>query len=101
MRTRTLTGLTVALTTGGLASAAVGLHITHTLRPVLGGLALIAAAVPAATLASGQQATAITAEQAAAERAAGYRQGLMHAALGLLTPAPSTRVDGDDEKSDA
>jgi hypothetical protein len=30
---------------------------------------------------------------------AGYHDGLMHAALGLLDPAPSTRVDAADERT--
>lgn len=30
---------------------------------------------------------------------AGYRKGLMHAALGLLDPTPSTRVDAADERN--
>jgi hypothetical protein len=30
---------------------------------------------------------------------AGYRKGIQHAALGLLEPAPSTRVDAADERN--
>lgn len=92
MRTRTLTGLSVALAAAGLASAGIGMHVTHTLHPVIGGLALIVTAVIPASAAQAR-ATTLTAEQRAAERAAGYRQGLRHAALGLLEPTTSTRID--------
>jgi hypothetical protein len=96
MRTRTLTGLAAALTAGGIVTAVIGAHVTHTLPQVIGGLALATAAIPTALTAHGRQAAALTAAERAAERTAGYRQGLMHAALGLLDPTPSTRVDNDD-----
>jgi hypothetical protein len=98
MRTRTLTGLTAALAAGGLTSAAIGMHVTHTTLPVIGGLALILAAAPAAVAAHGHQAAAATEQQLAAEHTAGYRQGLTHAALGLLTTS-STRMDVTDERT--
>lgn len=101
MRTRTLTGLTVALTAGGLASAAVGMHVTGSDRAIAGGIILTTVALlPAIAAGSRHAATRVatlTAEQAAAERAAGYRQGLTHAAAGLLEP-DSTRVD-DTERT--
>lgn len=36
--------------------------------------------------------------QRAAAHAAGYRQGLQHAALGLLNPTISTRIDEGDHQ---
>ncbi|MFI0897706.1 hypothetical protein [Streptomyces sp. NPDC020983] len=95
MRTRTLTGLTAALTAGGLTSTGIGMHVTHTLHPVIGGLALILTAVPAGLAAHARRTAALTDQQRTLERIAGYRQGLMDAAAGILT-TPSTRVESDN-----
>lgn len=99
MRTRTLTGLAAALTAGGIVTALIGAHVTHALPHVVGGLALITAAIPTALTAHGRQTAALTAAERAAERATGYRKGIQHAALGLLDPTPSTRVDAADERN--
>lgn len=65
---------------------------TTTLTAAYGAIATLVLAV---AVTRARHATALSAERLAAERAAGYRQGLMHAAAGLLdTPAP-TRVDVD------
>jgi hypothetical protein len=67
------------------------LHTT-TLTAAYGAIVTLALA---AAITRAHHATALSAERLAAARAAGYRQGLTHAALGLLeTPAP-TRVDTD------
>lgn len=98
MRTRTLTGLATTLTAGGLLSAGIGMHVTHTTHPVIGGLALILTAVVLAYAAHGRHAAALTDQQRQTERVTGYRQGVRDVALGILTP--STRVDDDTERTD-
>lgn len=72
---------------------------TSTLTAAYGAILTAALAV---TVARARRAEAATAERCAAAHAAGYRQGLMHAAAGLLDcprPGTSTRVD-TDERSD-
>lgn len=83
MYTRTLTTLAATLTTAGLASAAIGMHVTHTPHPVVGGVVLILAAVPPAA------ATRTRARRQA--RNEGYRLGLEHVARGLLQPPTAGR----------
>lgn len=98
MRTRTLTGLTAALTAGGLVSAGIGMHVTHTTHPVVGGVTLILTAVLTGLAAHARHAVALTDQQRAAERITGYRQGLRDAAAGILA-TPSTRVDDSTERT--
>jgi predicted transcriptional regulator len=97
MRTRTLTGLSAALAAGGAISAVIGMHITHTAHPVIGGLAITLAATPAALTAHARYVTALTDQQRTAARLAGYRQGLADVAAGLLAPTSSTRMDNSDD----
>lgn len=67
---------------------------TTTLTAAYGAIVTLALAV---AVTRARHATALSAERLAAERAAGYRQGLTHAALGLLNTPASTRVETDTE----
>jgi hypothetical protein len=60
--------------------------------------ALIAATATITTMYTRRVCAGALEQQRAKAHAAGYRDGLMHAALGLLDPTPSTRVDAADER---
>lgn len=86
MRTRTLTILGVFAAAVGIIATVAGLHPAVPKLVLRGGLVLMFASCPIICAAQTRRGSVITPEMLSAARLDGYRTGVAHAALGLLTP---------------
>lgn len=84
MSTRTLHTIAACLITAGFTTAGAGLHPRVPDAAYPAGILLIILSLP--PILAAQKRRAAPYEQIAAARNAGYRLGLMHAALGILEP---------------
>jgi hypothetical protein len=86
LRTRTLHVIAACLITAGIVVAAAGLHPRVPDAAISAGGLLIILSLPAVVAAQSRRVGDVRADQIAAARNAGYRTGLLHAALGILEP---------------
>lgn len=86
MHTRTLNIISIAAATAGILATVAGLDAAIPKMILRGGLVMMFASCPLICASQTRRAAAVTPEQLAAAHADGYRTGLAHAALGLLTP---------------
>lgn len=98
MRTRTLQAVAASLITTGTAVAAAGLHPKVPDITICAGAVLIVLSLPLIVAIQGSRAI-VPADQIAAARQAGYRLGVLHAALGILDTPPDGEGDGEDDRS--